>query len=199
MAKAKVCVAVVLCVLSALAIFSCAKPKYVLRIDSKEAGRYEVDVAKWQFYKGAEDTGWVYTVKNADCKATAIYVQPGDGMAHMSGPYFAKLTEYRVIWPSGSGIPNTSGVLNVLIESDPDGRKSTDFDFMVIPGVNKDTVGVLAALRSDPENNEFSTDQIIAKARVNFKGKDLVTDEDLEADLWLTVVFADYLDPNNAH
>jgi hypothetical protein len=199
MAKSKVCIAVALCVLSFFIVLSCAKPRYVLRISYAESGRYEVDVAKWLFYKGSVDTGWIYTVKNADAVATALYMQPGDGMAHMSGPYMLLLQKYEVTWPAGSGIPRTSGALSTLVESDLDGKKTIDFDFMVIPGVNKDTVGVLAALRSDPENNDFLTDQLTAKAKVKFTGKDLVTDEEISTESEMTVVFADYLDPNNAH
>ena len=196
MARTKICVAVVVCVVGFFAILSCAKPFHVLSFDCADAGKYEVDVVKWVLVKTPTDTFYSGTVTDAMIRVTGFYAQPGDGMAHNSGPYEAQLQKYEVTWPQGSGIPKTFGGLDVLVQSDMGRSKGSTFDIVMMPATNKDTVGVLAALWGDPETRESAGDLDVT-ATVKMTGKDLVTNEDISDEFKVAVFFADYGDPNN--
>jgi hypothetical protein len=199
MTKTKVCIAVAVCVLGFFLAVSCSKSKHPLKIECDESGAYLVDVAKWQYYQGVEETLWLYTVTDAMGKAWGFYAEPGTGMPHYYGNYEVHLESFTVTWPSDAKIPNTQGALDVVVPSNLDKDEKVEFTFLLMPAINKDTVGVLSALRADPESNEFSNGELVVKGRVTIEGKDVLTDERVEAQSEVTACFADYMDPNNAH
>jgi hypothetical protein len=178
---------------------SCSKPARTLRVECDEAGLYQIDVAKWTYFKGSEETAWIYNVTDAVVKAKASYAQPGTGSPTYPSDYSAQIQSYQVTWGSNVKIPKTTGALNVIVPSDLDGKTKVDLTFLLLPAVSKDTVTDLADLRGDPESNVFFNGQLSAKVKIRFDGKDLLTDEDLSTEAEMTVVLADYMDPNQLH
>jgi hypothetical protein len=195
MVKAKVCVVVLLCAAACLLVTSCANVKYPLQVELPESGHYQIDVADWfQFTPpGAEEPEWAYSVADAVTEAEARYVETGNGLPTYPIEYTAHLTDYTITWqPAATGVtlPRITGVLDVLVPYD----QPATFDFMVISAGSLDTCAALTALRGDPESGEFFNGDLSARAKVVFKGADVLTGEEVEWEAKLNVVFADYQD-----
>jgi hypothetical protein len=205
MAKTKVLFAILLGFVGFFLVTSCATPKYVLRFDCEEGGYYAVDVARWDYVKVEQEVIWFYYQDDATVNLSAYYFQPGVSLPTYPGIQEAHLQSYRITWTGygasqGIKIPTTTGALDVLVPADVNAEGSkVPLSLMVIPGVNKDTVGVLAELRADPESQVFFNGEINAKGHVVVNGIDKITDEPITAEFDLNVVFADYKDPNKAH
>jgi len=201
MPKAKSWILVVLCVAGLLTLSSCSKNKYAMRLDYGEAGYYAVDVAIWDSYKDAEgDEIWWYTVADATAELKVTYVDPGTSLPAYPAGHAVHLESYSVTWKGTPKLPKTTGALDFLVPLDISGGTEVTVPIMVMPGISKDTVGVLGDLIGDPgsERNTF-VGQITSKATIEVRGRDVVDDHEVAATTELTGVFADYVNPNKAH
>ena len=97
--------------------------------------------------------------------------------------------------------PKTTGSLNILVPLDASGGTEVNVPIMVVPAVNKDTSTVLADLLGDPSPEDPNTfvGQLVCKATIELRGKDVVTDQEVVGSIELTGAFADYMDPNDYH
>jgi hypothetical protein len=203
MSKAKSWILIVLCAAGLLSLTSCAKNNYAMLVNYEESGWYPVDVAKWTAVReqGGDFTYW-YTVKDGTAEFSVAYVDPGSYYPTYPTSHALMLQSYTVNWKGtvGQKPPNSSGQLNVLVPLDVSGGTEVKVKILVVPAGNKDTSTVLSDLRGDPESdpNTF-VGQLVSKAEITLRGKDIATNADVEATLELTAAFADYVDPNDYH
>jgi hypothetical protein len=179
---------------------SCArKGTVVVSFDSanNESAWYPVDVANWIAVTGPYgqvDYYPSYTDATADLQATLIDA----GTGQPSDSRVVHLDTYSVNWDNSAlHIPAMRGTLDATVPADPNSSKPAKFTVLVVPGVEKETLGVLASLQGDPNNdpNTF-VGELVTTATINFYGTDLATGDPVSTSLHLTAAFADYLDPN---
>ena len=180
---------------------SCAKKGTVVvsfSTANNESAWYPVDVANWIAVTGPYgqvDYYPSYTDATADLQATLIDA----GTGQPSDSRVVHLDSYTVTW-GNAHIPTLHGALDVLVPADPNSSKPAKFTVLVMPGIEKETLGVLANLQGDPNDdpNTF-VGELVTTATINFYGTDLATGDTINTSLHLTAAFADYIDPNSYH
>jgi hypothetical protein len=183
---------------------SCArKGTVVVSFDpaNNESAWYPVDVVNWIVVTG--DQGEVnyyasYTDATADLQATLIDA----GTGQPSDSRVIHLDSYAVSWNNAAlHIPTLHGGLDVTVPADPNSSKPAKFTLLVMPAVEKETLGILANLQGDPQGDYPVTfnGELVTTATIDFSGHDLATNDTVSASLQLTAAFADYQDPNSYH
>lgn len=167
---------------------------------NNESAWYPIDVAVWTEYSPYPyETYYSYTVNDATADLQATLIDAGTGQP--SDSRVVHLDTYSVNWDNSSlHIPVMRGTLDVTVPADPNSSKPAKFTVLVMPGIEKETLGVLANLRGDPDDdpNTF-VGELVTTATINFYGTDLATGDTINTSLHLTAAFADYIDPNSYH
>ncbi|MEO0130319.1 MAG: hypothetical protein ABIK76_01300 [candidate division WOR-3 bacterium] len=120
-----------------------------------------------------------------------VYTEFGLGLPTAPGTYTALLTDYEItfedITPGMASEDKfkgekVKGKCNILIPSDPEGKKSVEAKVKIMP------VSYIEMYLSELE--EFR----VLSAKIRFKGKDLLSEKDLEVEGYFTIDIADYYD-----
>jgi len=201
MPKAKSWILIVLCLAGLLTLNSCTKNKYGLRIDYSEAGWYAVDVAKWTSVRVERGEEFWHTVYDATAELEVSFVDAGSYFPTYPNEHAVLLQSYSVTWKGTEKPPKTTGSLNILVPLDVTGGTPITVPIMVVPAINKDTSTVLSNLLGDPSTEDPNTfvGQLVCKATIELRGKDVVTDQEFVGSIELTGAFADYMEPNDYH
>lgn len=200
MAKAKVCAMVLLCAAGLLLTTSCKSSSGWLRIDCMESGVYTVDVAVWEKYTVEQEEIWYYTANDARESLQVSYAPTADYATYPQTGRAAQLTSYEVKWDTKDSIPSVRGYLDVYVPGDPSGKETREFGVLLVPATYKLETPVLSALRGDAESDPNTLiGQRLAHAKVTIKGRDVSTGDELTAEVNLTVLFGDYINPNRCH
>lgn len=168
---------------------------------NNESAWFPVDVANWNVYvSNGGEAVFSHTAKDAtaDLEATLIDAATGEP----SSSRVVHLDSYTVSWDNAQlHIPALHGSLDVTVPADPNSSKPAKFTVLVMPAIEKETLGLLADLRGDPslENPYSFNGELVTTATIDFRGHDLASDDSVLASLHLTAAFADYQDPNSYH
>lgn len=183
---------------------SCAREGTVVvsfETANNESAWYPVDVAVWtELYINGYDVIFNYTVNDATADLQATLIDAGTGQP--SDSRVVHLDSYSVNWDNiALRIPTLHGALDVTVPADPNSSKPAKFTVLVMPGVQKDTLDVLANLRGNPteENPNPFAGELVTTATISFHGHDLASGDSVFTSVHLTAAFADYLDPNSYH
>jgi hypothetical protein len=180
---------------------SCAREGTVVvsfETANNESAWYPVDVVNWivvQGNGGSVDYYPSYSDATADLQATLIDASTGQP----SDSRVVHLDSYTVTW-GNAHIPTLHGALDVLVPADPNSSKLAKFTVLVMPGIEKETLSVLADVEGDPNSdpNTF-VGELVTTATIDFHGHDLASNDSVITSLHLTAAFADYIDPNSYH
>lgn len=141
----------------------------------KEDGEKVYDEAIWDQYTSVE----------------FVYTEIGIGLPTAPGSYTALLTDYEItfedITPGLSSEEKfkgekIKGKCNILIPSDPKGKKSVEATIKVMPA------SYIEMYLSELE--EFR----VLSAKIRFRGKDLLSEKSLEVEGYFTIDIGDYID-----
>ncbi|MEO0086552.1 MAG: hypothetical protein ABIK90_00535 [candidate division WOR-3 bacterium] len=120
-----------------------------------------------------------------------VYTEIGIGLPTTPGTYTALLTDYEITFEDLTpGLASEDkfkgekikGKCNILIPSDPEGKKSV-----------KAIVKIMPATYIEMYESEFSEFRVLG-AKIRFKGKDLLSEKDLQVEGYFTIDIGDYDD-----
>ncbi len=141
----------------------------------KEEGEKYYDEAIWDHYTSVE----------------FVYTEFGIGLPTAPGSYTALLTDYEITFEDVTpGLASeekfkgekVKGKCNILIPSDPKGKKGVEAKIRVMP-----------ASYIEMYLGELEEHRVLA-AKIKFRGKDLLSEKNLEVEGYFTIDIADYWD-----
>jgi hypothetical protein len=166
--------------------------KNALRIKSiNENKPLKIDVLDTYSYKEDGEKKYSDTIWDHYARIEFLYTEFGLGLPTAPGTYTALLTDYEITFEDITpGMApedrfkgeKVKGKCNILIPSDPEGKKSVEASVKVMP---VSYIGMYL--------DELSECRVLG-AKIKFRGKDLLTDKSLEVEGSFTIDIGDYLD-----
>lgn len=138
-----------------------------------------------------EEAEEVEVIYDQEIPIEFIYTEFGIGLPTAPGTYTALLTDYEITFDDLTpGLSpedkfkgeKVKGKCNILIPSDPEGKRSVEAMVKIMPYSYIELY-----------QTELSEYRVLG-AKIRFKGKDLLSEKDLEVEGYFTINIADYWD-----